>query len=121
MSTKNVLPVLASLTWFILFLFCTQPQVLSKSGKPKVYGVIFGILINENGDLVNYRIADVIDSSKKKVTIEISNEYYKQAGELIKNKGYKSQMKDGKAVEFFTYFVYDPRTPDKVLLEIPKE
>ena len=80
------------------------------------YGVIFGITIDQSGALQSLQVIKVIEPQTKSdaaVDIAVPPEYIEAARKLIIAKHYPVNIKDGKPVEFFTYFFYDPARPSR--------
>jgi hypothetical protein len=89
----------------------------ASENQEKLYAVIFGIIINENNQVEKVRVSRVIDPAKGStdpVRIEPSKKFINSAKKFIKEKGYKPTMKDGKPIEYFSYFYYDPRQPERI-------
>jgi hypothetical protein len=89
----------------------------SSDSQGKLYAVIFGILVNENNQVENIRVSKVIDpamGNTDPVRIKPSKKFINSAKKFIKDKGYKPTMKDGKPIEYFSYFYYDPSQPERI-------
>lgn len=85
-----------------------------------LHAVIFGILVDIDGKFNKVRVAEVRNRQNEKVDLNIDQEYLRQAFELIKNHGYKPQIENGVAKEFFTYFYYDTKRPGYVIDDLSK-
>jgi len=86
----------------------------------KLYGVIFGVVVDEKGELVSFRVDKVIDprsGSTAAVDVAVPDTYVAAARELAVAKKYEPHLKDGKPVEFFTWFYFDPARPTRADLD----
>ncbi len=81
---------------------------------PKLYAAIFGVTISETGELISFRLDKVIDPETRStaaVDVSVPESYFSAARELVLVKKYEPKLKDGKPVEFFTWFYFDPERP----------
>jgi hypothetical protein len=88
----------------------------AKPGADKVYGVIFGIIVDESGKIVSFRVEKVIDPSSGStaaVKVAVPESYIAAARQMAESKKYEPKLKDGQPVEFYTYFFFDPSQPDR--------
>jgi len=97
------------------------------AGEPapaKLYAVIFGVVVDENGQLVSLRVDKVIDprsGSTNAVEIVVPKEYVAAARGVVLAKKYQPQPKDGQPVEFYTWFYFDPAQPSRADLDVEKK
>ncbi len=85
-----------------------------------LYAVIFGIVADKSDKITSIRVAEVIDpasGSTEPIPVKPAETYITAAENAIRAKGYKARIEDGKPVEFFTYFFYDPAQPDRIDLD----
>lgn len=103
---------------------------MSASGGPvkeaprHFYAVIFGVTLNEKGDLRALRVVKVLEpvsGSKEAVRIKIPKAFIESARNIIKAKKLEPEIKNGKPEEFFTYFYYDPSQPSRADFDPRKE
>ena len=88
----------------------------AEAAKSKVYSVIFGVVVNESGELVSFRVAQVVDpasGSTAPVKVAVPESFIAAARKLTESKKPAPKLKDGKPVEFFTYYFFDPSVPDR--------
>jgi len=88
----------------------------SEAATQHLYGVIFGITIDEKGELISLRVSKVIDpksGSTDAVDVAVPDSYVSAVRELVIAKKYEPRLKDGKPVEFFTWFYFDPADPTR--------
>jgi len=89
-----------------------------------IYSVIFGITVNTNSEILTFEISKVIaprTGNANPVQIDIPDGYIKKARSLANAHHYPSEMKDGKPVEFYTYFHYSPAYPQVVISDLDKD
>src|SRR5262245_42461722 len=89
----------------------TVRERLKKEPDFKIYSVIFGVTATTNSTAPTVRIAKVTDpktGTTDPVKVDVPEAYIKEAKKKIKAKKYEPGLKDGKPVEFFTYFFYVP-------------
>ena len=85
-----------------------------------VYAVVFGFVIDQNGDLKSFRVSKVIDprsGSADPVAVEVPKTYISAARAQLLSKGYKATVENGELKETFTYFYYDPKQPHRADIE----
>ena len=90
---------------------------------PKLFAVIFGITINSDKSVENIRINRVIDPSSgspEAIDMPVPQIFIESAEMHIKAQNYEPKIENGKAKEFFTYFFFDPETPEIVITELKK-
>lgn len=90
----------------------------------KLYAVIFGLTVNEQGQLTKLTLNRVIDPSSGStdaVDVEVSDIYVESMRKFLSSWKLKPKMEDGKPVEFFQYFFYDPNRPEKVDIDPRRE
>ena len=90
----------------------------------KVFAVIFGIIVDEKGHIVSFRVDKVTDprsGSTEAVPVAIPDSYVAAARALAIAKKYEPRLKDGKPIEFFTWFFFDPARPDRADLDFEQK
>lgn len=98
----------------------TSPAYVTGKAK-KLYSVIFGILVELNGTVRSVRVARVTDpasGSVAPVDVSVPAVYVEAAKKFILDKGYSPKLDNGKPVEFYTYFFFDPAKPQVLITEI---
>jgi hypothetical protein len=98
----------------------TSPTYVTGKAK-KLYSVIFGIVVETNGTVRSVRITRVTDPVSGGVTpvdVSIPAVYVDAAKKFILDKEYSPKLDNGKPVEFYTYFFYDPANPQVLITEI---
>src|SRR6266480_5912272 len=89
----------------------TVRECLKKEPDFRIYSVIFGVTATTNSAVPAVRIAKVTDpksGTTDAVKVDVPGAYIKAAKKKIEAKHHEPEMKDGKPVEFFTYFFYVP-------------
>lgn len=108
MSRRNLISSLAAI---VLISGLASP---ASPADTKVYGVIFGIVVDESGKIVSFRVEKVIDprsGSTAAVNVAVPDSYVAAARKLAESKNYRPSLKDGKPAEFFTWFYFDRSQP----------
>lgn len=98
----------------------TSPIYVTGKAK-KLYSVIFGIVVEINGAVRSVRVARVTDPISGSVTpvdVSVPAVYVDAAKKFILDKGYSPKLDNGKPVEFYTYFFFDPANPQVLITEI---
>ena len=121
---RNQMALLGTALVFSISISLLVLSTVSAQGPPKdtssLYTVIFGIMFKIDGKFDKVRVAEVRNQRNEKVDLKVDEEYLRQAFELIKNHGYKPQIENGVAKEFFTYFYYDTKRPGFVIDDLSK-
>ncbi|TPQ24247.1 hypothetical protein C2U68_20705 [Methylomonas koyamae] len=115
--------------WGIVAIFLTGIALAEPSISPsyvtgkakKLYSVIFGIVVEANGSVRSVRVArvtDPISGGVAPVDASVPPVYVDAAKKYILDKGYSPKLDNGKPVEFYTYFFYDPANPQVLITEI---
>jgi len=97
-----------------------SPSYVTGKAK-KLYSVIFGIVVEVNGSVRSVRVARVTDPISGGITpvdVPVPAVYVGAAKKFILDKGYLPKLDNGKPVEFYTYFFYDPANPQVLITEI---
>lgn len=77
----------------------------------KIYSVIFGVTTSTNSTTPTVRLAKVTDpksGTTDPVKVDVPDAFIKAVKKKVEAKQYEPKLKDGKPVEFFTYFFYVP-------------
>ena len=99
-----------------VLLLCMVVTLCYAERSQKLFAVVFGITVDSNGELLNVRIADIIDTySEEKIKMEIPKEYFENAKNKIEAEKYKPSLENGEPKEFFTYYYFDPERPTLVI------
>jgi len=101
----------------------TVRERLKKDPDFKIYAVTFGITASTNSSVPTVRLAKVTDpkaGTTDPVKVDVPGAYVKAAKKKIEAKHYEPEMKDGKPVEFFTYFYYVPGHSNVVVVDLDK-
>ena len=101
----------------------TVRERLKKEPDFRIYSVIFGVTATTNSAVTTVRLAKVIDpksGTTDAVKLDIPDAYIKAAKKKIEAKHYDPEMKEGKPVEFFTYFFYVPGHTNVVVVDLDK-
>ena len=118
MTRRFVMIALATALLAVTRLTANEPM------PEKLYAVVFGVVVDEKGQLVSFRVEKVIDprsGSTAAVDVAVPESYVAAAHELAAAKKYEPQLKDGKPVEFFTWFYFDPMRPTRADLDFEQQ
>lgn len=85
----------------------------------KFYGVVFGITLDKKGELIDLKVARVLDPACKscKPKVKVSKVFVQNVRKHIKARGLKPKIKDGVPQAFYTYYIYDPLRADRIDLD----
>jgi hypothetical protein len=101
----------------------TVRERLKKEPDFRIYSVIFGVTATTNSTVPTVRLAKVTDpksGTTDAVKVDVPDAYIKAAKKKIEAKHYEPELRDGKPVEFFTYFLYVPGHSNIVVVDIDK-
>jgi hypothetical protein len=101
----------------------TVRERLKNEPEFKIYSVIFGVTVTNNSTVPAVRLAKVTDPKTGKtdaVKVDVPDAYITAATKKIEAKKYEPKLKDGKPVEFFTYFFYVPGHSNVVVVDVDK-
>jgi hypothetical protein len=87
----------------------------------RVYSVIFGVTLNAETNVLQFRVSKVIDpasGSTAAVDVQVPETYVTNAQKKFASKRNTPKLVDGKPVEFFTYYFYTPAYPDLVITDL---
>ena len=81
--------------------------------EPDIYGLVVGYTIDEDGALLDYRIADFVDphDRDRRFTLTLSNQALTTLGELLAAAKFPPSLKDGKPDEQYAPYFYAPALP----------
>jgi hypothetical protein len=99
----------------------TVREHLKREPDFRIYSVIFGVTATTNSTVPAVRFAKVTDpksGTTDAVKVDVPDAYIKAATKKIEAKHYEPQLKDGKPVEFFTYFYYVPGHSNVVVVDL---
>jgi hypothetical protein len=103
----------------------TISDMLKTDPNFKVYPIVFGITVGDNGTVESFRVASVIDPTSKPgetpktINVDLPKEFIDSAKKKAESKHYEPVIK-GTKKEIFTYFYYSPNFPDKVITDWSK-
>jgi len=92
----------------------------------RIYPVIFGVTATSNSTPPVVRLVEVGTPRNERTKsghppkIELPDAWIKAAKKKIQAEPPKTQMKNGKPVEIFTYFFYVPEHPNVVVTDLDK-
>ncbi len=89
----------------------------------RVYTVIFGLTVDAGSHVDSFHVSKVIDplsGSTAAVPIQVPDSYVQAARHKAEARHYKPSLKDGKPVEFFTYYFYAPTIPAVVITDLDR-
>jgi hypothetical protein len=100
----------------------TVRERLKKEPDFKIYSVIFGVTgTNSTAPIVRLaKVTDPKSGTTDAVKVDVPDAYIKAAKKKIEAKNYDPKLKDGKPVEFFTYFFYVPGYSNVVVVDLDK-
>jgi hypothetical protein len=92
-------------------------------GDPKFpfYTVIFAITVDAESKINQFYVSKVTDPRSGKtdaVDVKIPEKYVEAARKKASQTKYEPKFKDGKPVEFYTYYFYSPQYPDVVITDL---
>jgi hypothetical protein len=92
----------------------------------RFYTVVLGITVDERGKITQFRVAGVTDAksdSKALLPVQVPKGFVAAARKKADAHHYKPKLKNGKPVEFFTYYFYAPDYPNALIsdLDLPPE
>jgi len=89
----------------------------------RMYAVVFGVTVLSGSSAPIVRVEKVIDprsGSTDPVNVDVPDAFVQQVRKLIAAKHDEPRTKDGKPVEYFTYFYYAPERPGVVVTDLDK-
>jgi hypothetical protein len=87
------------------------------------YAVIFGLTVDSTSKLLTFHVSKVTDpkaGTADAVEIQVPQVFVDAARRKAATKHYDQKFKDGKPVEFFTYYLYTPSHPETVITDLDK-
>ncbi len=96
------------------------PNAIAPATPSSFYGVVFGLVVDEHQQLSTFRVMQVLDprlGPETPVNVPVPDSFIAAARKLAEAKHYEARMKDGKPVEFYTYFIFFPSRPDRADLD----
>ena len=99
---------------------------MKKDPNFRIYPVIFGVTATSNSTPPVDRLVEVGTPRNERTKsgnppkIELPDAWIKAAKKKIQTEPPKTQMKNGKPVEIFTYFFYVPEHPNVVVTDLDK-
>lgn len=81
-----------------------------------IYGVIFGVLFDEAGNVRQLRIMRVFEPRRgnvEAVNVEVSDRFVAAVKKMLESPRYRPQADMIKPEEVYAYFFYDPSQPDR--------
>jgi hypothetical protein len=104
----------------------TVGECTKKDPNFRIYPVIFGVTATTNSKPPAVRLIEVGTPRNERTRsghapkVDLPDAWIKAAKKKIQAEPPKSQMKDGKPVEVFTYFFYVPEHPNVVVTDLDK-
>lgn len=86
----------------------------SPARSAKIYSVVFAFSVDAEGQLKEFRVSEVVDvrsGSTNPVDVKVPESYIEVARAEFMKRSPKPTIEEGKLVEKFTYFYFDPRQP----------
>jgi hypothetical protein len=77
--------------------------------------------MDERGQIAKFHIAGVTDAksdSKARLAVKIPEGFIAAARKKVEAEHHKPKLKNGKPMEFFTYFFYAPDYPDSLISDL---
>jgi hypothetical protein len=87
------------------------------------YAVVFGLTVDSTSKILTFHVSQVTDpksGTTNPVKIQVPQEFIDAARKKAAMKHYDQKLKDGKPVEFFTYYLYTPSRPKTVITDLDK-
>jgi hypothetical protein len=87
------------------------------------YAVIFGLTVDSTSKILTFHVSQVTDpksGTTDPVKIQVPQAFVEAARKKAATKHYDQKLKDGKPVEFFTYYLYAPSHPKIVITDLDK-
>jgi hypothetical protein len=111
------------LTLLAMTCACSAQTVRDRLKDPKfhLYSVIFGVTVGANSTIATFRVSKVFEprsGNADAVKLEVPQVYIDAARKKAETKKFGQNLKDGKPVEFFTYFLYTPTEPALVITDV---
>ena len=89
----------------------------------RIYTVIFGVTVDEHSKLKSLRLDKVTDpksGTTDAVDVRVPQAFVDAVRKKFEARPLKPKLKDGKSVEFFTYYFYAPEHPGAVITDLDK-
>ena len=114
-----------------LFSFCCAQSVVAETVRDRLehdadfpmYAVIFGVTLDENGEIENFRIAEVTNpqsGTTDPVKVDVPVEYVEKAKKKPSEQ-YQRSLEGRKREEFYTYFYYSPLYPEALIDDLESD
>jgi hypothetical protein len=87
----------------------------------RLYTVIFGVTIDERGQITKFHVSGVTDAksySTALLPIKVPAGFAAGARKKVQANHPKPRLKNGKPAEFFTYYFYAPDYPTKLISDL---
>ena len=87
----------------------------------RFYTVVLGITVDGRGQITGFRVAGVTDpksDSEARLPVKVPRRFVAAARKKAEAHHYKPRLKNGKPVEFFTYYFYAPDYPNAVISDL---
>ena len=88
-----------------------------------LYSVIFGITVDAQSKIQTFKVSQVTEpksGSTKSVDVKVPQSFVAAARKKAEARHYDPKFKDGKPVEFFTYYFFTPKSPSVVITDLDK-
>jgi hypothetical protein len=88
-----------------------------------LYAVIFGITVDAHSKITGFKVSRVTEpktGSANALDVKLPQSFVAAARKKAEAKHYEPKLKNGKPVEFFTYYFFTPASPSVVITELDK-
>jgi hypothetical protein len=122
----NIAPVRLAIVLFLAIAFAASAQTVREHLKDPgfhAYAVIFGLTVDSKSKILTFHVSKVTDpraGTTDAVDIQVPRAFVDAAKKKAATKHYEQKLKDGKPVEFFTYYLYTPSHPRTVITDLDK-
>jgi len=87
----------------------------------RMYGVVFGFSVDRSGAVQSLRVVRIMDPqsrSKDAATIPVPQAFVDAVRKRLAAKHPPPSLREGKPVEVYAWFIYDPSRPDKADIDV---
>ncbi len=110
--------------FLISTLLAAAVPALAQEAAPRppsaIYGVIFGVLFDEAGNVRQLRVMRVFEPRRGNtdpVEVEVPERYVAAVKKMLETPRYRPRPEAIKPEEVYAYFFYDPAQPDRADLD----
>jgi hypothetical protein len=122
----NITPLRLAIVLFLALEFAASAQTVRERLKDPgfhAYAVIFAVTVDSTSKILTFYVSKVTDpkaGTTDAVDIQVPEAFVDAARKRAATKHYEQKLKDGKPVEFFTYYLYTPSQPKTVITDLDK-